>query len=85
MLGANFQDPISSSSIEQLYKNLQKISVKDRIRKYQLKPDRADVIVPALEIYLYILKELECTEVMVPKIGLSDGMVFSMHQKHENT
>ena len=52
-----------------------------RMNKYQLRPDRADVIIPALDIYLYILKELNCIEIIVPKIGLSDGMVYNMYQQ----
>ena len=59
------------------------MSLNQRITNYQLKPDRADVIVPALDIYLYILKELDCIEVVVPKIGLSDGMIYTMDLKHQ--
>ena len=52
--------------------------INERISEYQLKPDRADVIVPALDIYAYILNELACTELLVPKIGLADGMIYTM-------
>jgi exopolyphosphatase/guanosine-5'-triphosphate,3'-diphosphate pyrophosphatase len=65
--------------MRKLRKKLCELTVAQRVDSFQLKPDRADVIVPALDIYLYILNELKCTEIMVPKIGLSDGMVYQMH------
>jgi exopolyphosphatase/guanosine-5'-triphosphate,3'-diphosphate pyrophosphatase len=65
--------------MRKLRKKLGELTVAQRVDSFQLKPDRADVIVPALDIYLYILNELKCTEIMVPKIGLSDGMVYQMH------
>ena len=52
-----------------------------RLRQPQLKPDRADVIVPALEIFTFCMKELKCRELYVPKIGLSDGMIYDMDRK----
>jgi exopolyphosphatase/guanosine-5'-triphosphate,3'-diphosphate pyrophosphatase len=58
---------------------LSKLSIAGRIDQFQLKPDRADVLVPALDIYLYILQELNCSELIVPKIGLTDGMIYDMH------
>ena len=55
--------------------------MEERIDRFQLKPDRADVIVPALQIYLYVMNELNCDEISVPKIGLSDGMIYEMYRK----
>ena len=49
--------------------------------KLGLKADRADVIVPAGEIYLRILKKANIDEVLVPKIGLSDGIVLGLYNK----
>ena len=72
-------EPLYIHEIQELRDELEPMSVKQRINRYQLKPDRADVIVPALEIYLYILKELNCREIIVPKIGLSDGMIYNMY------
>lgn len=78
MLGAGHMEPLSIESIQNLRDELVPLSLRQRIHQYQLKPDRADVIVPALDIYLYILKELDCKEIIVPKIGLSDGMIYRM-------
>jgi exopolyphosphatase/guanosine-5'-triphosphate,3'-diphosphate pyrophosphatase len=46
-----------------------------------LKPDRADVIVPALEIFRFCMMKMNCKELVVPKIGLSDGMVVDMDER----
>lgn len=82
ILGAKNLEPIAFSAIQELRDELASLSFAARIHKYQLRPDRADVIVPALDIYLYILKTLKCDEIIVPKIGLSDGMVYNMYLNH---
>jgi exopolyphosphatase/guanosine-5'-triphosphate,3'-diphosphate pyrophosphatase len=56
--------------------------LEQRVEFFQLKPDRADVIVPAADIYTYIFKELNVDQFFVPKIGLSDGMIYDMHLSH---
>lgn len=78
MLGVQNAEPLTKTKLKKLYKELAVLSVEQRVDRYQLKPDRADVIVPACEIYLYIMKVLEAKELFVPKIGLSDGMVYDM-------
>ena len=50
----------------------------ERISKYGLKPDRADVIIPAAEIFLNVAQALNCTEIHVPNISLADGIIDSM-------
>lgn len=81
ILGGGHMEPLYIHEIQDLHDELEPLTVKQRINRYQLKPDRADVIIPALEIYLYILKELNCREIIVPKIGLSDGMIYNMFLK----
>jgi exopolyphosphatase/guanosine-5'-triphosphate,3'-diphosphate pyrophosphatase len=82
LLGAGYKEPISFDQMTELRDELDGLSLVQRMTKYQLRPDRADVIVPALNIYLYIMQELQCESVIVPKIGLSDGMIYNMHLKH---
>lgn len=82
ILGGTKMSPIQLTNLKGLRDELDGLSLEDRINRYQLKPDRADVLVPALDIYLYILNELGCSEIIVPKIGLSDGMVYNMYLKH---
>lgn len=81
MLGAKHMDAIRYDELMQLHDELEPLTVRERIHRYQLKPDRADVLVPALEIYLFILKKLNTDRIQVPKIGLSDGMVYEMYRK----
>lgn len=82
LLGKGYLQPISYEELDRIYNNLKSMTFDERMSEYQLKPDRADVIVPACEIYEYILRKLDCTEMFVPKIGLSDGMIYEMHKNH---
>ncbi|TNE56180.1 MAG: phosphatase [Bacteroidetes bacterium] len=79
LLGAQNTEALEVKKVKKLRDQLADLSVAQRVDKYQLKPDRADVIVPACDIYLYILKQLEASQLFVPKIGLSDGMVYDMY------
>jgi exopolyphosphatase/guanosine-5'-triphosphate,3'-diphosphate pyrophosphatase len=78
ILGCKDDEQVSSKNIKKLYKSLSPLSVEDRIDLFHLKPDRADVIVPAIEIYLFIMEKIGLHKIGVPKIGLSDGMIYKM-------
>lgn len=82
LLGAGHMEPIEFHEMKALRDELNGLTLVERMTRYQLRPDRADVIVPALDIYLYIMRELKCESIIVPKIGLSDGMIYNMHLKH---
>jgi exopolyphosphatase/guanosine-5'-triphosphate,3'-diphosphate pyrophosphatase len=74
--------PNDAASIEELIglKNeLDSLDLSERMKKFQLRPDRADVIVPALDIYTNILANFKSKLIHVPKVGLSDGMVYQMY------
>lgn len=81
ILGAKQNESINVIDIQALNDQLEPLSVKKRVESLQLKPDRADVIVPAMKIYLFILNLLGCEELFVPKVGLSDGMILKMHDE----
>ena len=81
LLDKELIDPILVKEIKEVHSIMQPITVEERILKYQLKEDRADVIIPACEIYLFIANYLNCNEYFVPKIGLSDGIIYNLHQK----
>ncbi len=81
MVGSNTSE-IQIRKVSKLRKELEKMTLEAREDVYQLKPDRADVIVPACEIFEFILKELKVKNFFVPKIGLSDGMIYDLHLKH---
>lgn len=66
------------------YKELSNVSLKDRINIYKLREDRADVIVPALQIYINVMRWAGATEIYVPKIGLADGLIQHLWGKQRN-
>jgi len=70
--------PISYDLLKDYYNELNNISVEDRMKIYNLKTDRADVIVPALQIYSNAMRWAGAKEMYVPKIGLVDGLVQHM-------
>lgn len=83
VLGASQNEPISIERLDALLEALKPLTPDQRSEKYQLKEDRADVIVPALQIFSYIIKELDATEIIVPKIGLSDGIIYDLYKKQK--
>jgi exopolyphosphatase/guanosine-5'-triphosphate,3'-diphosphate pyrophosphatase len=62
------------------YKEFSSCSLEERIQMYQLREDRADVIVPALLIYTQIMKWASINEILVPKIGLVDGLIQHLYE-----
>lgn len=57
---------------------LRGLSLEDRMDKFRLNSYRADVIVPALEIFLEVADTVGATRIIIPKIGLVDGIVRHM-------
>ena len=82
ILGVKQFDNIKVEDMLALREELAKYNLEDRMEKFQLKPDRADVIIPACDIYSYIFKELDVKSFAVPKIGLSDGIIYDLHLKY---
>jgi exopolyphosphatase/guanosine-5'-triphosphate,3'-diphosphate pyrophosphatase len=72
--------PISVIKLNQIFLELESLSYEDRIVKFELNPDRADVIIPAARIYLKALEWSGGQRIYVPKFGLSDGMIKYMHK-----
>jgi exopolyphosphatase/guanosine-5'-triphosphate,3'-diphosphate pyrophosphatase len=58
------------------------MSISERMTYYQMREDRADVIVPALLIYINILKWIGADEILVPKIGLADGLIRTLYKEY---
>jgi len=67
--------PLSLELLKDYYKELSNVSLEDRINNYGLREDRADVIVPALQIYTNAMRWAAAEEIYVPKIGLADGLI----------
>ena len=67
--------PLSLELLRDYYKELSSVTLADRIVKYGLREDRADVIVPAILIYINTMRWAGAEEIYVPKIGLADGLI----------
>lgn len=71
---------MSRQKLNKMHKHLKSMSFDDRVEKLRLRPDRADVIVPAGDIYTQILRWANIDYMSVPKIGLSDGIALYLYQ-----
>ncbi len=67
---------ITTNEIKEIYDSISGMTYEERMEKLGLKRDRADVIVPACEIYLKLLSVANVEDVMVPRIGLADGIIL---------
>ncbi|MCX6205270.1 MAG: exopolyphosphatase [Bacteroidetes bacterium] len=73
--------PLSIDLLKDYYKEISSFSLEDRINVYKLRADRADVIVPALQIYINVMRWADAEEIYVPKIGLADGLVQHLYSE----
>lgn len=76
--GKKPQEFITAKEIREQHQNLLPMTVDQRIVRLKLRPDRADVIVPACEIYIRLMKYAGIREMLVPKIGLADGIILDI-------
>lgn len=70
--------PLSIELLHKYFNELKDLTIEEKIKNYNLKSDRADVIVPALEIYLNAMSWAGCKKIYVPKIGLADGLIHHL-------
>lgn len=73
---------MSSEKLYNIHMEIKAMPFRQRIEKLRLRPDRADVIVPAGEIYTTILDVAKIEKMSVPKIGLSDGIALMLYRRH---
>jgi exopolyphosphatase/guanosine-5'-triphosphate,3'-diphosphate pyrophosphatase len=79
MSGRTIGKPISYIYLNAQYQFLKNMSFDNRVSELSLNPDRADVIIPATKIYLSAMKWSGARKIYVPKIGLADGIIKSLH------
>lgn len=72
----------SIEELSRLYHLLRPLSVEQRMKRFDLKPDRADVIIPAAEIFLNIASVLQAETIIVPVIGVADGIIDGLYKKY---
>lgn len=73
--------PLPIELLRDYYKELNSVTVEQRIETYGLRADRADVIVPALQIYVNTMRWAGAEEIYVPKIGLADGLIQHLYEE----
>ena len=73
--------PLILDLLKDYHKELSNVTLADRINIYRLREDRADVIVPALLIYINTMRWVGASEIYVPKIGLADGLIQHLYQE----
>lgn len=79
MSGKKIGEPLTYFYLTSYYHILNSYTYEERITELDLNQDRADVIIPALRIYLSAMKWSKAKHIFVPKIGLSDGIIKSLY------
>lgn len=74
---------ITDTSLREFYAEAKALTYRERMIKYQLNPDRADVIVPATDIFLHIINQTNTRKIYVPKSGLSDGIIRNLYKEYK--
>lgn len=75
---------MSFVKLKECYDYVSGFSYDERMRILKLNPDRADVIIPAFRVFLAILKAAEIEKIMVPQVGLSDGIIHLLYEAYNN-
>ena len=73
--------PLPLDLLKDYYKELSSFSLYARMRVYNLREDRADVILPAIQIYINVMRWANIEEIFVPKIGLADGLLHTLYEE----
>jgi exopolyphosphatase/guanosine-5'-triphosphate,3'-diphosphate pyrophosphatase len=82
MSGKKETKHLSYDRLKGIYEMLCSYTYQERIERLDLKPDRADVIIPAAKIFLTVMKHADIEKVFVPQVGLSDGLVHAMYDTY---
>ncbi len=73
--------PLNLELLKDYFKELSSCTLEERMHIYNLREDRADVIVPALQIYTSVMRWAGADEIFVPKIGLADGLIKVLYRE----
>ena len=71
--------PMSTAFLKKYYKEMNGLTVAERMTQFNLREDRADVLVPALEIYNSIMNWSDIDKIFVPKISVADGLIHHIY------
>ncbi len=74
---------ITRANVAEICDQISRLNQCERIHKYKLRVDRSDVIIPAIHVTLFFMRQLGCGSLLVPKVGLRDGIIIDqLDQKH---
>lgn len=82
MRGNKHDNHLEVSALREIYEELKTMTIEERIRTYRLNPDRADVIIPASEIFLNISGRVHAERICVPTIGITDGITHALYARY---
>lgn len=71
--------PMSTAYLKKYYKEMSGLTVAERMSKFGLREDRADVLVPALEIFNNVMSWSDINNIFVPKISVADGLIHNIY------
>ncbi len=78
-------DFLHAQDMEKLYQKLVEVDYNERIRRFALKPDRADVIVPAAIATIELMKMAQSEKIYFPQVGIKDGVLFDLAKQFPRT
>jgi exopolyphosphatase / guanosine-5'-triphosphate,3'-diphosphate pyrophosphatase len=73
---------LSIKKVKQIREMIEGFTIEQRIYQLQMNPDRADVIVPAADIYTKVMEWARAASILVPEVGLKDGMLLHLYEKN---
>jgi len=83
MSGIKEGKPLLLKNLKKIFNELNAHTLEERITRLGLRPDRADVIIPAANIFLSVMKWANIKELHVPQVGLSDGIIHVLYEKQK--
>jgi Exopolyphosphatase len=76
-------DVLDIDKLQDIYQNMKQLTVEERMTRFELNPDRADVIIPASEIFLHIADLTGIQQIYVPTFGLVDGLLHTIYKSEQ--
>lgn len=82
--GVKYMKPMKLKHIREIYEMILPYSIDERVKVLGMNPDRADVIIPAAQIFMKIMKWANAQKILVPKFGVADGLVRQLYYNYKN-
>ena len=73
--------PLTLLTLKKYLKEFSGLTLEERMHRYGLREDRADVLVPALEIFTRVMSWTGMSKILVPKISVADGLIHNIYEK----